>query len=159
MLSTIVLFPVLIPLVLCSLLLYLIATIVIYFAVWVLWLPRGKHILFIYSESPIWHGYIEEHVIPVIHRQAIVLNWSQRRSRTWRYSLANLAFKHFGGLRDFNPMAVVFRPFTRARVFRFHSAFREYKHGKPGKLIAMQQDFLEYTRTAEHSFSADLPSE
>jgi len=144
--AAIVLSPLWIPLMVIWLVAYVIATICIYLAVWLLWLPRAKHILFVYSDSPIWHDYIEQHILPVIREQAVVLNWSQRRSRSWRRSLAVAAFKHFGGWRDFNPMAVVFRPFHRARVFRFHQPFRTYKHGKPDKLLAIQKEFFEYSR-------------
>jgi len=76
----------------------------IYLAIWLLWLPRGTRILFVYSDSPIWHDYIEQHILPLIQEHAVVLNWSQRRSRSWRRSLAVAAFKHFGGWREFNPM-------------------------------------------------------
>ncbi len=119
----------------------------IYLAVWMLWLPRGRNILFVYSDSPIWRDYIDRHILPVIHERAVILNWSQRRSRAWRRWLAVTAFKHFGGYRDFNPMAVVFRPFRRATVFRFLRPFRNYNHGKPEDLLAMQQEFFDYSRT------------
>ena len=144
--AIIVLSPLWIPLLLLWLVFYLLATVCIYLAVWLLWLPRDKHILFVYSDSPIWHDYIEQHILPVIRERAVVLNWSQRSSRSWRRSLAVAAFKHFGGRSDFNPMGVVFRPFHRARVFRFHPPFRDYKHGKPETLLAMQQEFFEYSR-------------
>lgn len=144
--AAVVLSPLWIPLLVLWLVFYLLSSVCIYLTVWLLWLPRGKHILFVYSDSPIWHDYIEQHFLPVIREQAVVLNWSQRRSRSWRRSLAVAAFKHFGGWRDFNPMAVVFRPFHRGRVFRFLPPFRAYKHGKPEKLLAMQQEFFEYSR-------------
>jgi hypothetical protein len=142
----IVLSPLWIPFIALWFVFYVLASIFLYLAIWALWLPRSKHILFVYSDSPIWHDYIEEHILPVIRDRAVVLNWSQRRSRLWRRSLAVAAFKHFGGWRDFNPMAVVFRPFQRARVFRFLPAFREFKHGRPEKLLTMQQEFFDYSR-------------
>lgn len=140
--------PVWIPLVVLWLIFYFLATVGIYVAVWLLWLPRSKSILFIYSDSPVWHSYIEKHILPAIREQAVILNWSQRASRSWRLSLAVAVFKHFGGSRNFNPMAVVFRPFHRARVFRFHPPFRDYKHGKPEKLLTMQQEFFDYSRVS-----------
>ena len=142
----IVLSPIWIPFVALWLVFYVLASICLYLAIWALWLPRSKHILFVYSDSPIWHDYIDEHILPVIRDRTVVLNWSQRRSRSWRRSLAVAAFKHFGGWRDFNPMAIVFRPFHRAKVFRFLPAFREFKHGRPEKLLTMQQEFFEYSR-------------
>jgi hypothetical protein len=144
--AIVVLSPLWIPLLLLWLVFYVLASACIHLAVWSLWLPRDKHILFVYSDSPIWHDYIEQHILPVIRERAVVLNWSQRRSRSWGRSLAVAAFKHFGGWRDFNPMGVVFRPFRRGKTFRFLPAFRDYKHGKPEKLLAMQREFFEYSR-------------
>ncbi|SRR5581483_1610116 len=144
--AAIALCPIWIPLLMLWLVFYVLASICIYLVIWLFWLPRGTHILFVYSDSPIWHDYIEEHILPMIHDHAVVLNWSQRRSRSWRCSLAVAAFKHFGGWRGFNPMAVVFRPFKRARVFRFLQPFRDLKHGKPEKLLAIQKEFLDYSQ-------------
>ena len=144
--AAIVLSPLWIPLIFICFGAYVVASVGIYLAVWLLWLPRSKDILFVYSDSPIWHDYIEQHILPVIRERAIILNWSQRSTRLWRRSLAVAAFKHFGGYRDFNPMGIVFRPFHFAKVFRFHPTFRDYKHGKPEKLLAMQKEFFEYSR-------------
>jgi hypothetical protein len=38
-------------------------------------------------------------------------------------------FHHFGGAGDFNPLVVLFRPLRLARVFRFWSAFKDWKRG------------------------------
>ena len=35
--------------------------------------------------------------------------------KCWRVSIATLAFHHFAGYRQFNPLAVVFRPFPVRR--------------------------------------------
>ena len=96
--------------------------------VWCFWLTRGKDVLFIYSDSPIWRDYMLSEVLPLVESRAVVLNWSERRS--WnRWSLRVLAFRLFGGQRAFNPLIVVFRPFRWARKFRFWPAFREWKQG------------------------------
>ena len=57
--------------------------------------------------------------------------------------MARLAFFHFGGYREFNPLAIVFRPFRFTRKFRFWKAFRDYKHGHPVKLREMERDFFD----------------
>jgi hypothetical protein len=62
-------------------------------------------------------------------RRAIILNWSQRR--LWHHTLAVAVFRFFGGNREFNPLAIVFRPFRLAKSFRYYKPFRELKHGKP----------------------------
>jgi hypothetical protein len=57
-----------------------------------------------------------------------------------------LNFNYFGGKRDFNPLAVVFRPFRRAKVFRFWDAFKNYKHGKEHSLEEIKEKLLEYAQ-------------
>ena len=48
-----------------------------------------------------------------------------------------------------NPMAVVYRPLTLARVFRFFQPFQDFKHGKLDSLASVQQDFFRYLRLNE----------
>jgi len=96
---------------------FMVSTVCLHIVIWSWWYSRGRDVLFVYSESPIWHNYIERHILPDLGERAVVLNWSQRTR--WRLSLARLAFYRFGGWRAFNPMAVVFRPFRRSRTFRF----------------------------------------
>jgi len=133
----------LLPLIVAVLLLWLIATASLYIAVWFLWCTRGKDILFVYSNSPIWHDYIEEHIIPRIQARSVVLNWSERRYWLRRLTLASLLFRHFGGYREYNPVAIYFQPFCRHRSFRFWKAFNEWKHGKPADLQRVESDFFQ----------------
>jgi hypothetical protein len=100
----------------------------LHLAVLMLWLPRGRNLLFVYSDSPNWKAYIEGHVLPRLPESTVVLNWSHR-SRWRRWTLPALLFCAHAGQRDFNPIAIIFRPFRRARKFRFWRAFRDYKHG------------------------------
>ena len=109
-------------------------------AVWSWWCLRGRDILFVYSDSPVWHDYIEQRILPRLGKRAIALNWSQRKR--WRFSLKRIAFYHFGGDREFNPLAVVFRPFRRTRTFRFWQPFRDFKHGRPEELQKMEDEFF-----------------
>jgi hypothetical protein len=97
-------------------------------------------VLFVYSDSPIWRDYIDERILPLHAERALVLNWSERRR--WRPSLSRMTFHHFGGSREFNPLAVVFRPFRRTRTFRFWQPFRDFKHGHPEALHAMERDLF-----------------
>ena len=48
----------------------------LYLLVWLLWLPKGKDILFVYSDSPIWREYMTTEILPVVEARAVVLNWS-----------------------------------------------------------------------------------
>jgi hypothetical protein len=136
------LFIVLLPLIIVVIALYLLGGLLLYVTIWCRWcLFNGRYVLFVYSDSPIWHDYIEEHVLPRLRDYAVVLNWSQRKQ--WRQTLAVLAFRYFGGYQAFNPMAVVFRPLRLARRFRFYEPFHEFKHGKTEALTQMEKEFYD----------------
>ena len=138
--AAIVLAPVLLVVVLVAALAYAIFTLCLHGAIWISWCRRGRDVLFVYSDSPIWRDYIDDRIIPLLGERAVVLNWSQRKQ--WRRTLARAAFRHFGGSRQFNPLAVVFRPFRRTRTFRFWKPFRDFKHGDPAALRAMEREFF-----------------
>ncbi|HKW24324.1 MAG TPA: hypothetical protein VJN48_00990 [Terriglobales bacterium] len=130
---------VLLPLILLALLLFVLHRAILYVLVWLVWLPKGKDILFVYSNSPIWQEYMTEQVLPLVEDRAVVLNWSERsRWRKWR--LTQQVFYSFGGHREFNPLVVLFRPFRRARLFRFWSAFKDWKHGHTERLEVLKND-------------------
>ena len=113
----------------------------LHLVIWLCWNTRGRDVLFVYSDSPVWHAYIEQRFLPHLGRRAVVLNWSER-SR-WDISLGTLAFRFFGGRREFNPLAVVFRPFRWTRTFRFWAAFRDLKHGRPELLQTVERRFFD----------------
>jgi hypothetical protein len=115
------------PIILLALVFYLVGGILLHVAAWCVWCARGYDVLLVYSNSPIWQAYVEEQLLPRLGRRAIVLNWSQRR--LWHRTLAVMAFRFFGGSREFNPIAIVFRPFRLARTFRYYKPFRDFKHG------------------------------
>ena len=120
---------------------YLLFGVFLYLAVWWRWCAHGRCVLFVYSDSPIWHDYVEEHILPRLGERAVILNWSQR-SR-WGCTLAALAFRYFGGSREFCPLAVVFRPFRFARRFRFYEPFREFQAWQAAAVAKMESDLLE----------------
>ena len=103
---------------------------------------QGKFVLFIYSESPNWKSYIEQNILPQLQEHALVLNWSER-SQWDRSSWIVQAFYHWGGRRDFNPIAIVFYSLVDVRVFRFFKAFHELKRGKPGILKKIESELVE----------------
>jgi hypothetical protein len=142
LLALVILFsPVILVVVVVVLALFVITSICLHVLIWTFWCFRGRDILFVYSDSPIWHDYIER-LLPPIRDRAVILNWSERKR--WRLSLARMAFHHFGGYREFNPLAVVFRPFRLTRKFRFWQPFRDFKHGKASPLQQMEKDFFSF---------------
>jgi len=106
-------------------------------AAWCCWCTRGRDVLFVTSDSPIWQDYIAEQILPKFAGRAVVLNWSQRRR--WGLSLSVLLFRHYGGRHEFCPPAIVFRPFRRARCFRFYEPFRAWKHRNSAPLESLEQ--------------------
>lgn len=129
------------PLLLLYALLYLAWSGLLYLLIWLAWAARGRQMLIVYSDSPIWKSYFEENILPPLEDVSIVLNWSQRKR--WRPSLAALAFSHFAGEHDFNPAAFMFQPFHLARRFRFYEAFKDYKHGRTAPVERLTSELLE----------------
>ncbi|MBI5395462.1 MAG: hypothetical protein HZA91_09230 [Verrucomicrobia bacterium] len=127
-----------IPLTIAVLTFLLLAGLFLHLAAWCCWCVRGRYVLFVYSDSPIWHDYIEERILPRLSKRVVILNWSDR-SR-WQPTLGVLAFRYFGGDREFNPMAIVFRPLRLARKFRFYEPFCEFKHGKTEAVAKMESE-------------------
>jgi len=130
------------PILLIAVLLYVLWGIALYVAIWLTW--KKQFTLFVYSDSPIWKDYIEKEILPHIQDSAVILNWSERRH--WKNSLAVLAFRYFGGYRNFNPMALVFRPFHLVRTYRFFEAFKGFKHGNAKKVQKIKEELFENLR-------------
>ena len=119
----VLLLPIILPWAVAALSLYLLNRVLLYVLVWLLWVPRGKDILLAYSDSAIWHEYMTTQILPLVRKRAVTLNWSERH-RWSRCSLPSRVFHCFGGRREFNPLVILFRPFRRARFFRFWPAFK-----------------------------------
>lgn len=137
----ILLSPLLIALGLVVIVAHFTARMALYALVWILWCSRGRNVLYVYSDSPIWKEHVESEVIPRLSERVVILNWSRRKR--WRVSLATLLFQHFGGSKEFNPMAIVFRPFRTQTEFRFWRPFHDWKKGKTENLEVMERSFLE----------------
>tara|TARA_R110002072_G_scaffold302534_1_gene486224 strand:+ start:59 stop:571 length:513 start_codon:yes stop_codon:yes gene_type:complete len=137
----------LIPLLPVLLAAYLFYAIVLQLVIWLLWCAHGINVLLITSESPNWHDYIETELAPKLPVSTIQLNWSERKK--WkRFTLPVMAFRLFGGSREFNPMVIVFRPFRWAKTFRLWKAFNEFKHGKPERLHEIENELFLYVSQA-----------
>jgi hypothetical protein len=136
---------VLLPLLAVAALIYCSWSLILSIAIWIIWGLQGRHILFVYSDSPIWSSYIEQEILPHIRETAIILNWSERKQ--WKNSLAVLAFKLYSGNQNFNPMAIVFRPLHLHKIFRFYEAFKDLKHGKTESLEKIRIDFFKLIKS------------
>ena len=127
------------PILIIGLILYLFWGIILYIAIWLTW--RKQDILFVYSDSPTWKDYIEKEILPYIQERAIILNWSERKR--WKNSFAVFAFRYFSGDRNFNPIALVFRPFHFVKAYRFFEAFKDFKHGDPQRVEKIKTELFE----------------
>jgi hypothetical protein len=140
-LLVVLLLPIILPLGLISLVFYLLSATFTYLLIWMLWLSRGRDILFVYSDSPIWHEYMTSQILPRVRERAVILNWSDRKKWSW-WSLRARAFRLIGGHREFNPMVVLFRPFRRAQTFRFFHPFDNWKHGYKEPLERLTEEMF-----------------
>lgn len=102
--------------------------------IWRAHAAHGRRVLFVYSDSPNWQTYIEGHILPILGDRAVVLNWSQRRLWPSTSPWEARFFHHFAGDREFNPLALVFRPGGHIRPVRFYRPFLDFKHGKDSAL-------------------------
>ena len=133
--------PIVLPLAIVGLVLHLLNRVVVYLLVWLWWLPREKDVLYVSSDSPIWKDYMETEILPLVAERAIAVNWSGR-SKWPKWSFTVHVFRTFRGGRDFNPMVVLFRPFRRARIFRFLPAFQDLKHGNRASIEWLRDDLM-----------------
>jgi len=128
LLFVIALLPIWIPGLLIMLALMVMYYLLLNMYAWIVWLPKGQRVLFIFSDSPIWHDYIQSNIIPRIEHCSVILNWSQRKQ--WpKYTFPIMAFRFLGGERAYNPLAIIFRPMKTAKIIRLWEAFKSYKHG------------------------------
>ena len=137
----VLLLPIIVPLAILALVFHVLNQVVVYLLVWVWWLPRGKDVLYISSDSPIWKEYMETEIFPFVADRAVVVSWSAR-SKWPKWSFAVRVFRTFGRRRDFNPIFILFRPFRRARIFRFLPAFQERKHGNNASIEQLRRDLM-----------------
>jgi hypothetical protein len=102
-------------------------------------ISKKKRIIFVTSESPIWHDYLNNKWIPLIKEHAYILNWSQRKE--WDESQWEVkAFHHWGRDREMNPIFIIYGNLLNIQVFRMYEPFIDYKHGKEKKLLDMEKE-------------------
>jgi hypothetical protein len=120
---------------------WLLATIALHLALLVVWLPRGRRVLFVTSDDATWKTHLDLNVVPRLPKTAVILDWSAR-ARWSPFQLGAWLFRLWSGDRNFNPLAIVFRPWRGPKIFRFWSAFQELERGNPEPLRAVQAAFL-----------------
>lgn len=127
------------PILITAIVLYFIYGAILYLVIWLTW--RKQIVVFVYSDSPIWKEYVEREILPPIQDRAVILNWSERKK--WKTSVVVLAFRYFGGYRNFNPIGMVFRPFRFVKTYRFFEAFKDFKHGDSSKIDKLKKELFD----------------
>jgi hypothetical protein len=107
------------------------------------WSKHGKPILFVYSNSPHWQRYIEEHWLPQLQAHAVVLNWSERKIWSRQRPFEARVFHYFAGRREYNPIALYFPKQGPIRIVRFWQEFQDFKHGEEQKLKEAEKELFE----------------
>jgi len=116
--------------------------VVLYALAWTYWIGWARRrVLFVYSDSPLWKAYVETNILPRLPANAVVLNWSQRKS--WQvFSLSVTLFRCFAGEREFNPIGLVFERFKVVERYRFWQALRDARQGRLETLQTLEARFL-----------------
>jgi hypothetical protein len=114
-----------------------------YALVWSTWAGSGARVFATTSDSPVWNWHFSDTVLSRLPKDAVIVNWSERR--LWRANSASArVFNHFLGTRAHTPAVVVFRPWSRAKVFRFYEAYKEHKHGDLAAVDRTASELFEY---------------
>ena len=108
------------------------------------WEREGKCGLLVYSDSPHWKSYIEEHWLPKLESRLVVLNWSERKRWPTTHPLEAQIFRRYLGREDFNPAAVIFPGGAEVRIIRFWQPFRDYRHGRDRALRAAEAELFAF---------------
>ena len=114
----------------------------LYGVAWFVWMPQGKDVLIVTSDSPVWREYMQREIIAKLEQRSIILNWSERAKWPWLHIPA-LALQLWGGSNEFNPMVLVFKRFQTVEKFRFWAAFKEYKHGDSAQVERLTKDVFD----------------
>jgi len=104
--------------------------------------PKGKYILFTYSESENWSQYIEDNILPKIDEYSIIINRSKNQHWKSKFKLERHAIESWANI-NINPIAIIFEPNKKVKVIEFYKAFRDLKHGKLETINSKSQELFE----------------
>ena len=96
-----------------------------------------KDLLLVFTASPHWLPRVEQEWLPRWADRAVLFN----RSGSWSAQQVEAKlWRTFGGFVEHTPLAVVLPRRGNPSVVRFFLAFRDFKHGKPARLLKAEQD-------------------
>jgi hypothetical protein len=98
---------------------------------------RPKDLLLVFTDSPHWLPRIEQEWLPRWGERAVLFN----RSGSWSAQQVEAKlWRAFGGYVEHTPLAIVLPRRGKPSVVRFFLAFRDFKHGKPARLLKAEQE-------------------
>lgn len=103
--------------------------------------PQGRIGLVAYTANQKWAPYLEQELLPKIAASCVVVNRSDAQWKE-RFPLEAKAIAHWGGLRAYNPIAILLTPTDRVRVFRLYDAFQQRVRGKPKRLEEVTRELV-----------------
>jgi hypothetical protein len=105
-----------------------------------------KDFLLVYTESPHWQPYIEQHWVPKWGARMVLFN----RSRPWsKDQVEARLWQSVRWHREHTPLAIIVPRRGLPQTVELYSAFRDFKHGKPQRLETAEariQQALEKSR-------------
>ncbi|MDB4906270.1 MAG: hypothetical protein JWO05_1054 [Gemmatimonadetes bacterium] len=97
----------------------------------------GRDLLIVYSASPHWQEYIESTWLRKWDKRAVALN---RSEPDWQRRPEVKLWKQLARDNERSPVAIVVPLRGRPEIFRFHAAFKDFKHGKRSTLEGMERE-------------------
>jgi len=131
----------LIPWAIVVLLGYIVYAILFAIVVRVVCVFRGRYIVFVHSNSPVWQNYLATNILPRLPADTVILNWSNHLKWRW-FSFSVRVFRRYGGDTEFNPIGLVCAPLRGVKTFRFWQPFKDFKHGNDKPLKDMEDKFF-----------------
>lgn len=107
------------------------------FVLWNYWHGKnGRQFLVVFSNSPKWHGYFVEKIVPLIGEQGLIVNTTRDNKWSSSTSVGRRAHKHWGGTEEHTPIVIYFPRVGHVQVFRFYKAFKDRDSGGSlGKIL------------------------
>ena len=114
------------------------------------WFPKGKYILFLYSDSKKWKDYFEKDLTPKIQDKAYIWNWSTRQKDGWNEDIIEAKIlKLYRPLGYFYPMAIVFLPSGDIKTFQFYTPYVNMLKSGKDEYNKLEKEFLMLADTLE----------
>jgi hypothetical protein len=138
----VLLLPIILRLALLGLALHGVNKIVVYLLVWVWWLPSGKDVLYVSSDSPIWKEYMEAEIFPLVAKRAVVLSWSDR-SKMAKVVFCCSRFPHVWSWTRFQSYGRTVSAFPACNDFSLLTSVQRMEAGNSTSVEQLRRDLMQ----------------